>query len=295
MPESPYVGRFAPSPSGDLHFGSVVTAIAGFLQAKQHDGRWHLRIDDLDPPRTVPGAADTIRHTLERLGLQWDGEVVYQSTRRAAYRDARNALEKRSLLYRCTCSRRTLGPGPYPGTCARHPIPPGPPAAWRVRVAGTEVHIEDPLQGPQQWALAELCGDFVVWRVEDLAAYHLAAVVDDAALGVTQILRGADLLDSAPRQIYLQRLLGLPTPSYVHLPIATSPAGQKLSKQSRAPAVSNQNSGAVVCAALRWLGQTVPPEADAAPAALILEEAARTWSLAAVPHQLALPAPAGWG
>ena len=294
MPDRGYVGRFAPSPSGDLHFGSIVTAVAGFLQARQRRGLWHLRIDDLDPPRTVPGAADAIRRTLERLALAWDGEVVYQSQNTAAYHAAQTLLTAQSLLYRCTCSRRALGPGPYPGNCAETGAQPGMPGSLRVRVSDTRVQFTDPLQGLQQWDLKNLCGDFVVWRVENLASYHLAAVIDDAALGVTEIVRGADLLDSAPRQIFLQQLLDLPTPTYVHLPIAVAASGQKLSKQNHAPEVSNRKPGEVIESALRWLGHPVPPELAGAPASELLAEAIRHWSLAAVPRQAVMPAPTGW-
>lgn len=295
MPETAYIGRFAPSPSGDLHFGSVVTAVAGFLQARHCGGRWHLRIDDLDPPRTVPGAADAIRRTLELLGLYWDGEVVFQSTRTEIYREARAQLEVLDLLYRCTCSRRAIGQGAYRGHCAGGDASPGLPSSLRIRVADARVQITDPLQGPQHWELASLCGDFVVWRVEDLAAYHLAAVIDDAALGVTEIVRGADLLESAPRQIYLQRVLGLPTPAYVHLPIAVSASGQKLSKQNHALAVLTREPGEVIRTALSWLGQWVPPELAGAPAPAVLDDAIRRWSLAGVPGQPVLPAPTDWG
>jgi glutamyl-Q tRNA(Asp) synthetase len=294
MPEGPYIGRFAPSPTGDLHFGSVVTAVAGFLQARHHGGLWHLRIDDLDPPRTVPGAADAIRRTLERFGLEWDGEVIYQSQRTEVYRAALARLEAQSLLYPCTCSRRSLAPGPYPGHCARRSGLPGSPSAWRVRVGKTEVPFGDPLQGPQHWNLADLCGDFVVWRVDDLASYHLAAVVDDAALNVTEIVRGADLLDSAPRQIFLQRALAVPTPGYVHLPIAVSAFGRKLSKQTFAQTVAAREPGEVIRTALRWLGQPMPDDAATAPPSALLAAAVPRWSLADVPHQSSLPAPPGW-
>jgi glutamyl-Q tRNA(Asp) synthetase len=295
MPERAYIGRFAPSPSGDLHFGSVITAVAGFLQARHRGGSWHLRIDDLDPPRAVPGAAAAILRTLERLGLEWDGEVVYQSQRTEAYRAALDQLEAQSLLYPCTCSRRSLAPGPYPGNCASRGGRPGLPSARRVRVGDTQVQLNDPLQGPQQWDLARLYGDFIVWRVDDLATYHLAAVVDDAALRVTEIVRGADLLDSAPLQIYLQRALSLPTPAYIHLPIAVSAAGQKLSKQAFAQTVADRAPEEVIRAALRWLGQAVPSELASVSASTLLAVAAERWSLATVTRQSALPAPSGWG
>ncbi len=263
-----YRGRFAPSPTGPLHFGSLVAAVGSYLQARSQGGQWFVRIEDLDPPREVPGAADDILRTLEAFGFEWDGEVMYQSRRHAAYEAALEKLRQSGALYACGCTRREIADssmngieGPvYPGTC-RAGLQQGRNArAWRVRVDGAVVEFDDLLQGRQRSALAEDIGDFVVKRADGFFAYQLAVVVDDAEQGITEVARGADLLHSTPRQILLQRLLGLPTPRYLHLPVVLNEQGEKLSKQTFAAPVDRTNLLPVLWQALDVLGQQPPQE-----------------------------------
>lgn len=266
----PYRGRFAPSPTGALHFGSLVAAVGSFLQARAHGGEWLVRMEDLDPPREVAGAADDILHTLERLELTWDGPVMYQSTRAAAYRDAIEHLRRAGAVYACACSRREIADsslrgvdGPvYPGTC-REALPGGrSERALRVRTEGAHIAFEDRWQGQIRCVLDRQIGDFVVRRADGFVAYQLAAVVDDAAQGITEVVRGADLLFSTPRQLHLQRLLGVAAPDYAHLPIAVNAQGEKLSKQTGAPAVGQEPPLPLLRRVLRFLGQEAPPELE---------------------------------
>ena len=294
----PYVGRYAPSPTGPLHFGSLVAAVGSFLEARAHDGRWLLRIEDVDAPRSVPGAAERILRTLDRFGFEWDGPVVWQSRREAAYRDAFERLHTAGHLFPCTCTRRELadsalardGSRLYPGTCRNAPSDSRPSRAWRVRVTGT-VGLIDRVQGPLHEDLEAEVGDFVILRADGLFAYQLAVVVDDAEAGVTDVVRGADLLGSTGRQIFLQRLLGLATPGYAHLPVATNAAGEKLSKQTLATAIDTQPAEAALHAALRFLGQAPPPGLARAPLPELWAWARAHWRLGAVPRVLQAPAP----
>jgi glutamyl-Q tRNA(Asp) synthetase len=279
-----YIGRFAPSPTGPLHFGSLVAATASWLDARAAHGRWLVRIEDLDRPRVQPGAADEILRTLEALGLRWDGEVLYQSRREALYRQALERL--RAHTYWCGCSRREIadsslglavdGARIYPGTCRAGLAPGKRGRALRVRVPAQEVGFVDRVQGVQAQLLTRDVGDFVLYRADGLFAYQLAVVVDDAAQAVSHVVRGADLLDSTARQIHLQRLLGVPTPSYLHVPIALNAAGEKLSKQTGAPPIDGRQPGEALAAALRFLGQ---------PAAQTLDEAVDNWNPALIPGQ----------
>lgn len=284
-----YTGRFAPSPSGPLHAGSLVAALASYLDARAHAGRWLLRIEDVDTPRTVPGADRFIMHQLETLGLHWDGEVIWQSQRDDAYRGAFDALASRGWIYGCGCTRREIadagvpaastaadGERPYPGTC-RHGLAPGRSArAWRVRVPdGTET-FHDRWLGPQQQDVARSVGDFVLRRADGLWAYQLAVVVDDAAQGITDIVRGADLLGSTARQRVLARLLDLPLPppSVMHVPLVVDAAtGLKLSKQNHAPPLDISRPLATLEAA--WRALDFAPFQAADPAAFLGEAAAR--------------------
>ena len=264
---APYRGRFAPSPTGPLHFGSLVAAVGSYLDARHRGGEWLLRMEDLDPPREMPGAADHILRTLEACGFEWDGPVWYQSQRHAAYQAALEALQADGRVFHCGCTRRDLQPptptgydGPlYPGTC-RDGLPPGrAPRAIRVRVPARRIRIEDRLQDPIAQQLDTEVGDFILRRADGLYAYQLAVVVDDGAQDITDVVRGADLLDSTPRQVYLQQILGLLTPRYLHLPVAINPAGEKLSKQTHAPAIPARPDLELLCRCLHFLGQEVPP------------------------------------
>lgn len=290
--QSPYRGRFAPSPTGPLHVGSLVAAVGSYLQARSQGGQWLVRIEDLDPPREVPGAADDILRTLEAFGFEWDGEVMYQSRRQAAYKAALEKLRYDGALYACACTRREIADssvngieGPvYPGTC-RAGLQPGRNArAWRVRVDGTVVEFDDLLQGRQRSALATDIGDFVVKRADGFFAYQIAVVVDDAEQGITEVVRGADLLHSTPRQILLQRLLSLPTPRYLHLPVVLNEQGEKLSKQTFAAPVDRENPLPALRQALELLGQA-PPEHDIDGLAGFWRWSVQNWSLTVLTPQ----------
>jgi glutamyl-Q tRNA(Asp) synthetase len=295
----PYRGRFAPSPTGPLHFGSLVAAVGSYLDARHHHGEWRLRIEDIDPPREVPGAADGILRTLEAFGLEWDGPVSYQSRRRDRYEAALDRLQRRGFLYGCACTRREIPdsgmPGVagavYPGTC-RGGLPPGRQArSLRVRVDDGDIGVRDRLQGHTRHTLREESGDFIVRRADGLIAYQLAVVVDDAAQRITHIVRGADLLDSTPRQIYLQRLLELPTPDYLHLPVAVNGAGEKLAKQTRAREVNPEDTGRVLRDVLRFLNQRLPEPADDATPEELLRWAVEHWDIRSIPAGRTLPSP----
>jgi glutamyl-Q tRNA(Asp) synthetase len=242
-----YRGRFAPSPTGPLHFGSLVAAVGSFLEARSRGGEWLVRVEDLDPPREAAGAADLILRTLEAYGLHWDGELVFQSSRGELYQAALARLIETGAVYPCACSRREIGEastmaGIYPGTC-REGLPPGRPArAMRLRVGSRAVHFLDGVQGSVEQYLDTQVGDFVIQRADGLIAYQLAVVVDDAAQGVNAVVRGSDLLESTGRQMLLQRLLGLPPVDYVHLPVATDAVGAKLSKQTGASPLDERDA-----------------------------------------------------
>jgi glutamyl-Q tRNA(Asp) synthetase len=281
-PSSGYVGRFAPSPTGPLHFGSLLAAAASYLEAKAAHGRWLVRIEDIDPPREPPGADTEILRALEHYGFAWDGPVLYQSREATRHRALVEALVSRGAAYACGCSRRALAGarrGPlgiiYPGTCrngtrARR-------TAIRVRTTDAPITFEDRLQGRQMQRLESESGDFVILRRDGLIAYQLAVVADDAAQGVTEVVRGTDLLDSTPRQIHLQRLLGLRTPAYAHFPVAVNARGEKLGKSTGAPAVSLGDPRPLLLALLRALGQSVPADLGSASLASIWAFATRHW------------------
>ena len=294
-----YRGRFAPSPTGPLHFGSLVAAVGSYLEAKSRGGLWLLRMEDLDPPRAQPGAADAILRTLEACGMGWDGGIVHQSKRGEAYRAALARLEAQGLVYACGCSRREVadsGLGPdgaliYPGTC-RNGLAPGKKArATRVRVDHALIEFEDAVQGNIRQDLAAEVGDFVLLRADGLYAYQLAVVVDDAEQGITDVVRGADLLDSTPRQIYLQRLLGLPTPRSLHLPAAVNAAGEKLSKQTRAAPVDARDPVPALAHAMHFLGQAPPAQLRRAPLAEFWRWALAHWDAKHIPRRRSLLAP----
>lgn len=230
-----YIGRFAPSPTGPLHLGSLLTAVASFLHARQQGGHWHLRIDDLDPPREQPGSREHIIQALSSHGLYWDGEIQLQSLNGSAYQAAIDQLAAQHQLFWCRCSRKMLqGFSQYPGHC--YSLGPGADSAIRVR-HGQPQELQDDLQGRQYWA-AEETADFIIKRRDGFYAYHLASVVDDAALGVSHIIRGVDLLSSTGPHLRLQQALGLAQPQYAHLPVILASDGQKLSKQTGAQALA---------------------------------------------------------
>lgn len=269
-----YRGRFAPSPTGLLHFGSLAAAVGSWLRARQAGGQWLLRMEDIDPPREVPGSAAAILAALPAFGLAADEPVLWQSQRSDAYDAAFAQLRRMDAVFPCWCSRSELAAaGPHrDGRCASAPDPTREPA-WRLRTPDVEIAFDDALQGPQRQNLREAAGDFVIRRVEGLYSYQLACVVDDAHQGITEVVRGCDLLDSTPRQIHLQRLLGLPTPRYLHLPLALDAQGRKLSKSSQALPVDPAEPLPALRRALAFLGQPVP--ADVPDAAALLATALR--------------------
>lgn len=297
-PSGSYCGRFAPTPSGPLHFGSLVAAVASYLEARVHQGRWLVRMEDVDLPRVAEGAASMILQQLEAFGLYWDGPVLYQSQRLAAYAAALDSLVRQGLVYGCTCSRRAIaeaspaGAGVYPGTCRKtgHVLT---GAAVRLHTRSAPIRFCDALQGCLQQDVEAEVGDFVLRRADGIYTYQLAVVVDDAAQGVTHVVRGSDLLDSTPRQIYLQQLLGLPTPAYCHVPVAVNTQGEKLSKQTRALPIAAAQASTLLVRVLAFLGQEPPAALQTASVEAIWQWAVAHWRLAAVPALLQLPAPPG--
>ncbi len=256
-----YIGRFAPSPSGALHFGSLLAAMASFLDARSQGGQWLLRMEDLDPAREPPGAADDILRLLDALHLHWDGSVLYQSTRLDAYKDALQTLINDGLIFHCLCSRKRVQAlnGIYDGRCRHRLTAPARASALRVRVSDdTTISFFDAVQGTVTQFLPDACGDFIVRRKDGLFAYQLAVVVDDAWQQISHVIRGHDLIDSTPRQIYLQQLLALPRPDYAHIPVASNALGQKLSKQHFAAPLALANARENLHKALQFLGQQPP-------------------------------------
>ncbi len=275
-PTTHYVGRFAPSPTGSLHLGSLVAALGSYLDARSRGGRWLVRMEDLDRARVVKGSADDMLRTLERFGLQWDGAVEYQSARNAHYRQALERLSALGATFECSCSRRELERAAgYPGTCRNGPRRRGA-TALRFRVADVTVAVKDRLQGTCCFSLRER-GDVIVRRRDGAFAYQLAVVVDDALQGITDVVRGADLLDSTPWQMALQQTLGLPTPRYAHLPLVTEPDGAKLAKSRRSTAIHTGSCSRQLCEALALLQQQPPAELESEPPALLLQWACANW------------------
>lgn len=286
MIQAPYCGRFAPSPTGPLHLGSLLTAVASWLDARAAQGTWHVRMEDLDPPREVPGADALILRCLEAHGLTWDGPVVYQSQRTAAYEAALATLQEAGLVYECDCPRKVLRAqgGPYPGTCRNRQNPPLGAHALRLcapPVGADQVAFRDRLRGLQVSALQRDPGDFVIRRRDGLWAYQLAVVVDDGALGVTDIVRGEDLLTSTARQIYLQQCLSLPTPRYLHLPLIVDAAGHKWAKQTGAPGLNLTQPEANLAQALALLNL---PSTPALPCEEQLQVAQAHWNPTQLPQ-----------
>ncbi len=293
-----YVGRFAPSPTGPLHFGSLVAAVASYCDAKSHGGKWLVRMEDLDKPREVKGAAEDILRALEAFSFEWDDDVVYQSQHDAYYAEALNTLQKQNIIYACTCTRKEIADSTnaqgidgliYPRTCfskiglnkaglqaSIHP-------ASRAVALDKNISFLDAIQGEITQNLARDVGDFIVKRADGLFAYQLAVVVDDALQGISHIVRGADLLVSTPRQIYLQQCLGFSTPSYAHIPIALNSAGEKLSKQTLAQPLSIGLPEHQLFDALNFLGQNPLAELKNATLAEMWRWGIANWSLDNVP------------
>lgn len=293
------VGRFAPSPTGPLHFGSLVAAVGSFVLARQAGGRWLLRMEDLDQPRVVPGAADSILRSLEDMGLEWDGEIVWQSQRTERYAEVLEQLRSNGHLFDCGCTRKEIlasAPHPgeegpvYPGLC-RQGLPPGrPPRATRLRVDGAEtLCFTDGLFGPREQHLETAVGDFVLLRADGVFSYQLAVVVDDIDAGVNQVVRGADLLGSTPRQIYLYACLGAPPPTYLHLPMAIRADGRKISKRDTESTGHGTQHGERLCQLLRFLGQAPPEELRSALPGDVVNWAIENFDLSRVPAESRVP------
>lgn len=290
MSTSPYIGRFAPSPSGDLHFGSLAAALGSYLHARSQGGKWHVRIDDIDPPREIPGSALSILTTLEQYGLEWDGEVVWQSKRHEAYRETLDWLYQQGKSYYCTCTRQRIAKlgGSYDGHCRCAGLGPENAAIRLVQSLPVQ-RFNDQLQGTfiADAALAE--EDFIIRRRDGLFAYNLAVVIDDHFQGVNHIVRGADLIAPTVRQLSLYRHLGLPEPGYAHLPLAVNANGDKLSKQNHAPALPTGDPRPVIVQSMSFLGQSLPECWQDLTLPLLLRWAVAHWSLEKVPRSVSIP------
>ena len=287
-----YRGRFAPSPSGPLHFGSLVAAVASFADARHHRGTWLVRIEDVDQTRSQPGIEAHILDTLSAFGMQSDEVPERQSGRTARYEAVLDELVNMGQAYRCNCSRATVaaiaGMGPegpiYPGTCRRRPPDPKRPAAWRVKTSDRPMDFVDRILGETTQNLAKDIGDFVVKRIDGYTAYQLAVVIDDFDQGITDVVRGADLFWSTPRQIWLQQLLGFPQPRYAHLPLVYTPDGCKLSKADQAHPVDDHNPLSGLIDAWSHLGQK-SPDSRFADCSEFWEWAIPHWDLSLVPRE----------
>lgn len=287
MPK-PYTGRFAPSPTGPLHFGSLVAAVASYLDAKHHQGKWLLRIEDLDPPRESKAALSEILFALELYGLHWDEEILFQSKRLDYYQHSLDELSKKGLLYPCTCNRKKAA-GIYQRYCVNKTFEGlNSSYAVRIRTENRVIEMRDRLQGSRSWNLQKDIGDFIVKRKDGLFAYQLAVVLDDAQQKVNQVVRGADLLDSTPRQIFLQSVLELNTPQYTHVPVIVHPDGSKLSKQTGASAINTRYPLTTLVEALKVLGQDLPPDDMLQTPADCLDWASHHWDLEKIPKVLEL-------
>ncbi|PIE20798.1 MAG: tRNA glutamyl-Q(34) synthetase GluQRS [Neptuniibacter caesariensis] len=286
-----YIGRFAPSPTGPLHFGSLLAALASFLDARANQGTWILRIEDLDPPREQAGVKDQFPKTLEAFGLYWDGELSFQSQRLHFYQEALTQLLKQQQAYLCNCSRKQIrersGQGIYDKHCLIHPPARKDNCAVRIKTQDNLIHFADRIQGPLSYNLRQ-SGDFVVYRRDGLFAYLLAVVVDDYLQGVTHVVRGSDLLDETPKQIYLQQLLGYTTPNYAHIPVATNANGQKLSKQTFAKALDATRPEKTLFSALQFLNLEPQPELKSASKTEMLEWAIKHWDTHKLPKAMGL-------
>jgi glutamyl-Q tRNA(Asp) synthetase len=284
-----YVGRFAPTPSGSLHFGSLVAAVASYLDARANLGRWLVRIEDLDPPRTAPGSIDAILLCLDTFGLHWDGVPMFQSQRQQAYQEALEQLQQQGLIYTCNCSRAQFQTDPlYTCRCLTHP-PSTPSVARRIALPHKNITIDDVIIGPQTQHLADDVGNFVVQRKDQLYSYQLAVVVDDAEQNISHVIRGSDLYHQTPRQVWLQTCLSYKQPIYGHLPIITNNQGQKLSKQNLAQPLDVTQAPALLSEALERLGQATPCTFRQAPVEEQLAWAVAQWDINRVPKRMQDP------
>lgn len=290
-PRLGYIGRFAPSPTGPLHFGSLLAALASFLDARANQGQWLLRVEDLDPPREPAGSAELILQQLHDLGMEWDGEVLYQSSRLDAYEEVKDKLQAMGLCYPCDCTRpqiRSMGLI-YDGSCRNRSAPPEMPYALRLKTDALEIGFDDEIQGHFMQRLESEVGDFVIRRKDELFAYQLAVVVDDEYQNITHVVRGWDLLDSTPRQIYLQKVLDYRQLSYAHIPIIVDKKGQKLSKQAFAPSIETDRAAGAIYQALLFLGQAPPAEIASERPAAQLEWAIANWNSQSIAKVGSLP------
>ena len=279
------VGRFAPSPTGSLHFGSLLAALASYLDAKADNGLWLLRIEDLDPLRQPIGAADAILLQLDEMGLHWDGEILRQSSRLDAYEESLANLQIQGMCFYCNCTRhqvRAMGSA-YNGHCRQRILPGNVPEAIRLRTCNNEIIFDDAVFGRIKQNIEQEVGDFIIKRKDGLTAYQLAVVIDDAFQNITHVVRGYDLINSTPRQIYLQQLLNLPTPEYAHIPLLVNDQGHKLSKQHLANPIDSKHGSELIFSALQLLGQAPPAELRELPAQEILVEAVASWDIQAIP------------
>lgn len=297
-----YTGRFAPSPTGPLHMGSLIAAVASYCQAKVHQGKWLLRIEDIDPPREMPGATHSIISTLDKLGFEWDGEIIFQSKRSELYHLAIKKLQQDELVYPCICSRKMINENGiasrfgmrYAGNCRNRRHAENRPCSLRIKVPSKLFQVVDLIQEPRQQNLWEDIGDFVIKRTDGQIAYQLAVVVDDAEQNITEIVRGSDLLDSTARQNYLQECLHYPTPDYAHVPVLVNQAGDKLSKQTEATAINVNSGSQALWKALEYLHQQPPAEIYGAPIHEIWQWALRYWQLDKIPSTLTIQQSTGY-
>lgn len=298
MSKPAYRGRFAPSPTGPMHLGTLIAALASYLQARKQQGEWLLRIEDVDTTRSVKGAADSMLRTLDRFGFEWQGEVVYQSKRNDYYAAALEALMSDNLVYPCTCSRKKLAQGTiqgiphtiYPGTCRHRKLPLQEQHALRLKVDASIIAFDDRVMGRFQQQLDSECGDFVIRRRDGLFAYQLAVVADDALQGITEVVRGADLLDSTPRQIYLQQQLGYDQPAYLHLPLVVDEHDMKLGKSTGGAALDDSHPEPSLVTALKHLGLQAPADLSRSDNRTFWQWAIENWDISSIPrHNQQLP------
>ena len=280
-----YRGRFAPSPSGPLHFGSLLAALASYLQAKANQGKWLVRIEDIDSPRAVPNSDKVILKSLEAFHLYWDEAVIYQTQRQQRYQEIIKQLTEQNYLYPCSCSRKEIGSQPYSGKCRQGINTDKKTLATRIKTHSKKIAFTDRVQGPFSQQLDKDVGDFIIKRADDITAYNLAVVVDDADQAITEIVRGTDLIDTTPRQIYLQQILGFTTPSYLHIPIAMDLAGNKLSKQNHAPEINTTHTHKLLINALAFLGQAPATELCDASNEEIIQWALTHWDINRIPQR----------